>query len=167
MSGHEQYLKAMQMLEAPERYPGLAERPYARTLLRLWRYPSFEPYSSWALIETKSQVFLRRVTWDQTHVLGMPVTFGSEAPIEAQAPAYEELLARLRDIQLPPFIKVATCGIDGTSYGVEIGAFGLSARLSWWETPPPEWAALVSWHAETVEKFDGLLPASTPDIYRG
>jgi hypothetical protein len=32
---------------------------------------------------------------------------------------------------------------------------------------PPEWAALGTWHAEAVEKFDGLLPASTPGIARG
>lgn len=164
MSTHEQYLKALKVLEAPESYPNLAVRPYTHTLLRLWRYPSFEPYSSWALIEARSQVFLRRVTWDQSHVLGTPVTFGSEVQIEA--PAYEGLVSRLRDIQLPPFITVATGGIDGTSYGVEIGAFRYSARLSWWQTPPAEWAALESWHSDAIEKFDGLLPASTPGIGR-
>lgn len=165
MSTHEQYLKALKVLEAPESYPNLAVRPYARTLLRIWRYPSFQPYSSWALIEASSQVFLRRITWDQSHVLGTPVTFASEAPI--QAPAYEGLLLRLREIELPPFITVATSGIDGTTFGIEIGAFGLSARLSWWETPPPEWAALETWHAEAVEKFDELLPASTPGLGLG
>lgn len=166
MRNHEQDLKALRVLESPESYPGLTKRSFARTLLRLWRYPSFEPYSSWALIEASSQMFLRRVTWDKSKISVTPVTYGSEAPIEALA--YEGLLSRLREIQLPPFIAVATLGIDGTSYGIEIGAFfGRSARLSWWETPPPEWAALGTWHSEAVEKFDGLLPARTPTIARG
>ena len=166
MRNHEQDLKALQVLESPESYPSLTERPFARTLLRIWRYPSFEPYSSWALIQASSQMFLRRVTWGKSDVLAItPVTFGSEAPIEA--PAYEGLLLRLREIQLPPFITVSRLGLDGISYGIETSAFGLSARLSWWETPPPQWAALETWHAEAVEKFDGLLPASTPSIARG
>ena len=165
MRSHEQYLKAMQLLESPESYPGLAVRPYARTLLRIWRYPSFHPYSSWALIQVESQVFLRRVTWDQSQVLASrPVTFGSEVLIEARE--YQGLLSQLREIQLPPFITVAQHGIDGVSYGVEVAAFGLSARLSWWQTPPAEWAALESWHSEAIEKFDGLLPVSTPSIGR-
>jgi hypothetical protein len=165
MSSHEQYLKAIQMLESPQSYPGLAERPHARTLLRIWRYPSFYPYSSWALIETKSQVFLRRVTWDKSQTPAItPDTFGSEVAIEASA--YEGLFSRLRDIQLRPFITVARLGLDGVTHGVEISVFGLFARLSWWNTPPPEWAALGTWHAEAIEKFDGLLPTSTPDILR-
>ena len=162
---HEQYLKGLQLLESPASYPSLGERPYARTLVRLWRYPSFEPYSSWALIEAKSQVFLRRVTWDKSQWLDFtPVTFGSEVLIEA--PAYEGLLSRLREIQLPPFINFNRLGLDGVTYGIEISVFGLSARLSWWDTPPPEWAALGTWHAEAIEKFDGLLPTSTPSIGR-
>lgn len=165
MRSHEQYLKAMQMLESPESYPGLTERPHARTLLRIWRYPSFEPYSSWALIEARSQVFLRRVTWDKSELLAItPDTFGCEAPVEAQA--YEGLLARLREIQLPSFISEVRLGIDGVTYGVEVAAFGLSARFSWWNTPPPQWAALESWHSEAIETFDGLLPVSTPSIDR-
>jgi hypothetical protein len=163
MRNHEQDLKAMQLLESPESYPGLAVRPYARTLLRVWRYPSFEPYSSWALIEAKSHVFVRRVTWDRSQTQTVtPETFGSEVPIEAQA--YEGLLSRLREIQLPPFMTVARLGLDGVSYGVEVAVFGLSARLSWWQTAPPEWAGLESWHSEAIEKFDGLLPVSTPSI---
>lgn len=160
MRNRELDLKAMQMLESPESYPGLAERRFARTLVRIWRYPSFGPYSSWTLIQVKSQMFLRRVIWDRSDMLAItPVTFGSEAQIEA--PAYEGLLLRLREMQLSPFITVARLGLDGTTYGIETSVFGLAARLSWWETPPPEWAALGTWHAEAVETFAGLLPAST------
>jgi hypothetical protein len=166
MSTGHQYEKALRLLESPASYPGLAERARARVSLRIWRYPSFEPCSSWALVEASKSVFLRRVTWDQRHPLSTePVTYGSEVPIKPHL--YEPLLAQLRSIQLPPFIAVATLGIDGTSYGVEIGAFGLSARLSWWETPPREWAALHSWHADAVARFDALLPASTPSVVSG
>ena len=83
-----------------------------------------------------------------------------------EAPAYEGLLSRLREIQLPPFITSNRLGLDGITYGIEISVFGHSARLSWWNTPLPEWAALGTWHAEAIEKLDGLLPTSTPSIGR-
>jgi hypothetical protein len=57
--------QAHALLDHPETYSGLAPHRDARRLLRLWRYPSFEPYCSWAVIEARSGLFLRRVVWDQ------------------------------------------------------------------------------------------------------
>jgi hypothetical protein len=155
--------KALRLLESPASYAGLAERPYANVLLRIWRYPSFHPYSSRAIIEASKQMFLRRVTWDQSHTLSIePVTFGSEVPVEVFH--LEPLLAQLKSIRLPPFITVPTLGIDGTPYGIEVGSFTLSARLSWWETPPREWSELHTWHAQAIAGFEALLPASTTSV---
>lgn len=155
----DRFEKARRLLEAPGSYPGLAERPHAHVSLRIWRYPSFSPWSSWAIIEASKEMFVRRVTWDQSLLSIEPVTYGSEAPIELSH--LEPLLAELKNIELPPFMSVPTVGIDGTTYGIEIGVFRLSARLSWWETPPAEWAALHRWHAEAIARFDALLPEST------
>lgn len=158
-----QFEKALRILESPASYPGLAKHSRAHVSLRVWQYPSFLPYSSWAIIEASKHLFLRRITWDQSQILSTgPVTFGSEVPIE---PFHlEPLLAQLESIQIPPFISVATVGIDGTTYGIEVGSFRLSARVSWWETPPAEWAALHSWHAQAVAAFEAFLPASTPSL---
>lgn len=166
MNGKHQYEEALKYLESPASYPGLAIRPRAQTLLRIWRFPSFQPWSSWALLEELEQVFLRRVTWDKRHPASLtPATYGSEVLVESAT--YEPLLSRLRAVQVLPFIPVSTFGIDGTLCGIEIGAvFDVSARLIWWETPPAEWSELHSWHLAAVREFDALLPASTPSVVR-
>lgn len=41
--------KARELLESPERYPGLPERRGCRRLFRMWESPSFHAYRSWAL----------------------------------------------------------------------------------------------------------------------
>ena len=156
-----QFEKALRILESSASYPGLPQYRHSCVSLRIWEYPSFQPYSSWAIIEASKQMFLRRVTWH--HIPSIePITFGSEVPIEPTQ--LEPLLAQLKSIQIPPFIRVPTVGIDGTTYGIEIRSFRVSARLSWWETPPAEWAALQSWHAQAVATFEALLPASTPSV---
>jgi hypothetical protein len=160
------YERALALLESPAQYPALPKRERSFVQLRVWRYPSFHPCSSWAVVRAGKNLFLRRVTWDQRHPpTPDPVTYGSEISLDATA--YEAVLASLREVQLPPFITVSTIGLDGTRFGVELGGFGPSARLSWWETPPPEWSQLREWHAQTVAQFDGLLPASTPSLGPG
>lgn len=158
-----QYPKALALLEKPETYPGLAERSRSLVLLRIWRFPSFQPFSSWGVIQVKKDLFLRRITWNQRHSLGSePVTYGSEVPLPQSE--FNKILSDLRAIELAPFIAVATAGIDGTSYGIEVGGFGVSAKLNWWETPPVNWDPLHQWHANAIAHFEALLPASTLEI---
>lgn len=157
--------QAVRMMESPLEYRGLPHHPLARVLLRVWRYPSFQPYASWALIQARKDVLVRRVTWDQRHPLAdTPVTFGCEAVVETAL--HEALTSALRDIRLPPFVSATTAGIDGTTYGVDFGGYMRSARLSWWEQPPAEWAELGAWHEQAIARFDALLPASTPAARR-
>ena len=152
--------RAHALLDRPETYPGLAARGRGRRLLRLWRYPSFEPYCSWAVIEARSGLFLRRVVWDQRRddPTPEPVTYGSEALLRQEELA--EVLAELAAIRLTPFPTIRILGLDGTGYGVEQGdSFG-SARLEWWDLRHPEdWAPLHRWHERTAARFDALLPA--------
>jgi hypothetical protein len=151
--------EAHALLDHPETYPGLVEHRNARQLLRLWRYQSFEPCCSWAVIEARSGLFLRRVVWDRLDRSGMPqpVTYGCEVPLrqEIVAPVLGELAA----IRLVPFPMASTLGLDGTSYGVERGTGFRSARLSWWDVHPEDWAPLHQWHEQTAASFDALLPA--------
>lgn len=157
--------QALRLLESPLGYPGLPDHPRVRVLLRVWRYPSFQPYASWTLAQAREEVFLRRITWDQRHPLAdTPVTFGAEVVIQAQA--YEPLLSTLRSIQLPPFIPANPAGIDGTTYGVELRDDVGSTGIAWWQTPPAEWAELGRWHSDAVAAFEALLPASTPSVRR-
>jgi len=166
VSNGDRYTQAMALLESPAKYPGLPARDRSLVQLRIWRYPSFQPSSSWAVLRAAKALFLRRITWDHRRpVIAEPNTYGSEVPLDAAV--FEGLLHRLQAIDLPPFLPVSTVGIDGTSYGVEVGSFGLSARLSWWESAPKAWSLLEEWHASAITQFEGLLPASTPSLGRG
>lgn len=151
--------RAHALLDCPETYPGLVERRGARRLLRLWRYPSFEPYCAWAVIEVRSGLFLRRVVWDQRRKdpAPEPVTYGSEVVLRQERLA--EALAELAAIRLAPFPTIRTIGLDGTGYGVEQGDIFRSARLGWWDSHPEDWAPLHQWHERTAARFDALLPA--------
>jgi hypothetical protein len=152
--------RAYALLDRPETYPGLAGRRGARRLLRLWRYPSFEPYCSWAVIEARSGLFLRRVVWDQRQEdpTPEPVTYGSEAVLRQEE--FAEILAELAAISLAPFPTIRTLGLDGTGYGVEQGDLFRSVRLEWWDLHhPQDWAPLHQWHERTAARFDALLPA--------
>jgi hypothetical protein len=157
---------AIHLLENPSDYPGLVTRDVMSVEIRIWVFHSFEPYRSWSVHrERKTEKrFLRRVVWDQRQrvLTTEPRTFGAESPIETSVVlALKEELSSLR---LPPFIPVNTTGLDGITYGVELGSFALSARLSWWCSPPDEWALLARWHAEAVKQFESLLPQTTPSI---
>lgn len=159
-----QYERAMALLEAPERYPALARRK-GTALLRVWVYPSFKPCAAWSIVQDGGSFFVRRVVWDQVRAVGLePVTYGAESPVAEDS--FRDLLAELRAMQLAPFAATSTVGIDGTSYGVEVGAFTPSGRLSWWGQPAAGWAPLQAWHTRAIERFESLLPASTPGVPR-
>ncbi|MFX9552262.1 hypothetical protein ABTO49_22040, partial [Acinetobacter baumannii] len=65
----------------------------------------------------------------------------------------------LAAIRLAPFPTTRTLGLDGTDYGVEQGNGFRSAKLSWWDVHPEDWAPLHQWHDQTTARFDALLPA--------
>ena len=150
--------QAHALLDHPETYPGLVQHRDAHRLLRLWRYPSFEPCCSWAVIEARSGLLLRRVVWDQGRQDLEPVTYGSETVLRQEE--LVAVLAELAAIRLAPFPTMRILGLDGTGYGVEQDdGFG-SARLEWWDLRHPEdWAPLHRWHELTAARFDALLPA--------
>lgn len=151
--------RAYALLDRPEVHPGLVRRWPARQLLRLWRYPSFEPFRSWAVIEVKSGLFLRRVVWNRLDGSAepQPVTYGFEAPLGQRdvAPVLDELAA----VRLVPFPARGFLGLDGTRFGVEQSNGLRSARLDWWDVHPEDWKPLHQWHERMTARFDSLLPA--------
>jgi len=170
MINNDQHARAMVLLENPTKYPGLPAKKNALMRLRLWRYPSFQPSSSWAVLQVDEALFLRRITWDHRRPMTVPsnmataepVTYGCEAPIASAV--FETVLHSFQAMKLPPFVPVSTCGIDGTSYGFEMSSFALSARFSWWESLPAAWSQLEEWHSSTIAQFEDLLPANTPSF---
>ncbi|WP_152613568.1 hypothetical protein [Inquilinus limosus] len=106
---------ARALLDRAEAYPGLVEHRNARQLLRLWRYPSFEPWCSWTVIEARSGLFLRRVIWDQHDRSGMPqpVTYGCEAPLPPEV--IGPVLGDLAAIRLVPFPTASASGSTAPS----------------------------------------------------
>lgn len=159
-----QYERALALLEAPETYPVLPRRKCTR-LLRVWVYPSFKPSASWSVIQEGRKFFVRRVVWDQVQTVDSePVTYGAESPVEEER--FRELLSELRAMLVTPFALASTMGIDGTSYGIDVGGFSVSGRMSWWGKPPIEWVPLQEWHARAIELFESFLPESTSEVPR-
>jgi hypothetical protein len=154
------FRRAREILDSPLAYPGLVQRKRARVPLRVWRYPSFEPYCSWSVVESNEAQFIRRIVWDQSRTsLVEPATYGCEAPLEPQT--FGLLMSELHALELSPFRPDARFGIDGTSYGIEAEAYSVSTRLVWWEAAPDGWASLQVWYERSVAIFESLLPAST------
>jgi hypothetical protein len=160
-------IRAIELLQFAETYPGLAPWREHDTRVRFVRLPSFKPYSVWALQRGDKLAQVRRVEWDHVTDAQMrdsfpdaaPTTFGADAQLPAAAT--DELLEELAGIQLPPFLPVSTLGLDGISYAIVFGDSWRSATLSWWCEPPEEWQSLGRCYERAISLFERFLPAST------
>jgi hypothetical protein len=150
--------EARWLLERPLDYPGLVERRGASQEVRIWRSPSFDPESSWTIIEDKGEWYVRRVVYVQRSVAGefWHDTFASEGRL-AEALALS-LIRDLRAIRIEPFVKLGGLGLDGATHGVETTTFMVQVRLSWWGKAPEEWSALRSWYRAAIGVLEGQLP---------
>src|SRR5262245_14115834 len=109
---------ARRLLERPLDYPGLVKRRGASQAVRIWRSPSFDPESSWAMIEDKDEWYVRRVVYVQ-RAAGREIwhdTFASEGRL-AEALALS-LIRDLREIRIDAFVERSGLGLDGARYGV-------------------------------------------------
>jgi hypothetical protein len=128
--------------------------------LRLWRYPSFEPWISWAIFEPgryaddANALHVRQITWDQQCDLGRfadPMEWlrqGYRAPPTlrvADTAVSSELLKPYQDelarACIPLFPREDFITLDGEERGVETYGFAVSARVVWRpgrprDTPP-------------------------------
>ena len=160
-------LKAIERLQRPESYPGLAPWRERDTRVSFVRLPAFQPYSVWVLQHRDQVCQVRRIEWDHAADYGVgditpesaPATFGADAQLPV-APV-QALLSELAAVSLAPFLPVATLGLDGVSFAVLFGDAWRSACLSWWCEPPEEWQPLVGCYERAVALFERHLPVST------
>jgi hypothetical protein len=155
---------AERLLADPRSYPGLVSRSDAFIILRVWISPAFDPYCSWSVLMQKGKYFLRRVVWDQRklEVTSEPATFAAEVALKEED--WKPLVTELEQIELPAFVPVNTIGIDGVTYGVEVGGFMTSASFRWWCDPPERWKGLSMWHRKAMHELQKQLPPSTVSL---
>jgi hypothetical protein len=164
MATKEQSELAYKLLEKPFEYPGMVERSNITERIRLWVYPSFQPFVSFTIGSERNDYYLRRVVWNHQMMTmtDEPQTYCCEVPIKESV--YTELNEGLSKLVLSPFISSSLVGIDGVRYGIEFGDYLQPVRLSWWSTPPKDWGELHKWHANYINKINGLLPQSSIEI---
>lgn len=126
------------------------------------RFPSFEPAMSWTAVlrSPEAQSVAIECRWDvetdhakfasvaerRRHGPRLdPTMLYRKAPIDA---ASVEALRRASAIVVPASPTPGASGLDGTRWILQCGAGGAMSRHQWWETPPPEWAALAALHRE-------------------
>lgn len=151
------------LLRQPERFPSLPRRDRYHRRLLLWQFPSFVPYSSWALYVERDACWVRRLEHDRTRGLALdaadPDIYGAEARIDpAEA---NELLAGFTVLSLPMFLPSARFGLDGVRYGIAFGDDWCGTEVTWWSDPDEAWRPLVEAYERTVVSLEAKLPAST------
>ncbi|HEY8563547.1 MAG TPA: hypothetical protein VIL74_24425 [Pyrinomonadaceae bacterium] len=140
-------------------------------VLRLWTYPSFEPYKVWIFSEARFQTIrvrnlkIIRAVWDQNEdyrrlcfpLEGLKKGFHTDPSIVVQSiertpEVFDRIFAELKRIQFPAFANYEkSIGIDGVRYGIETFDFTHQTNISWWSVYPEEWQDLVDWFEKTVD----------------
>ncbi len=155
--------EAEQLLEAPQHYAGFAVRKSARPVLRLWRYPAFDPMAAWALMGDEDAHVVRRVVCSPVTeaIAGTDSfevrydTFGTEAVLPTET--VDALVSKLTEIAMPPSVHRHPAGLDGCTYGIMWSRPGEEVRLTWWGRSPQDWALLRLWYARAVTTFEDHL----------
>jgi hypothetical protein len=138
----------------------------ASAFVLIWRYPAFEPYRSWALLQGwagNDEVWLvRRTTWDRPVDYLRAADPSKQAALMADpdpAPTVEvldartsgdlaqELLRRVGELTITSLLVSDSIFLDGVVNGIET-QHG-QVHLEWWCEGPPAWRRL----AEEVERI--------------
>ena len=149
--------KGYKLSENSFEYPGMVKRGAAHKSIRIWIYPSFEPFVSFTLAKFKGGFFARRMVWDQRKqvMTDEPQTYCAEISIEESV--FIELTESLAKINLSPFEPVEMLGIDGVRFGVTSTQFMSESTLDWWGCYPESWSELRAWHDKYLNKLDNLF----------
>jgi hypothetical protein len=150
--------------------PGGPKRHNA--LLRIWRYPSFTPYTSWTVYRSidrdKLDLFIRELIWDRpkdagrfsnplegiaTEAMFRPIPTITQRSVQTESIQAFECIESLQRILLPPFHLDGCLGVDGEGFGVETFNFANSSKLRWWSNPPQEWYEISKWHESASAIF--------------
>ncbi len=162
--------KAMKMLENPYLLPKEAILKFYNPVLRLWVYPSFEPYKVWIFSEPNFKTIRLEnlkiicAVWDRNEdflrlddpLEGLKKGFHTEPKIEVRSieitkEVFERIFSELKVIRFPAFANYRkSVGIDGVRYGIETFDFTHRTNISWWSVYPEEWQNLVEWFEKTT-----------------
>ena len=159
----------MQMLDNPEFLPKDSAFNFWNPILRLWVYPSFEPYKVWIFYEANyrtiklTDIFIRQVVWDRESdyerllnpLEGLKRGFNTQPKIESKslkvkAKVFEELFTSLQKIDFPAFANYNNSfGIDGVRCGIEAIESTHKTSIAWWSSYPDEWKDIIEWFENT------------------
>lgn len=156
--------RGYELSEDPFGYPGMVQRGFSHKSIRIWVYPSFEPFVSFTLAKFKEGYFARRMVWDQRKqvMTDEPQTYCAE--IEVSDSVFQELAKSLAQINLSPFEPAEMLGIDGVRFGVTLEQFMSETTLHWWGCYPEAWNELRAWHGTYINKLNGLFPECSISI---
>jgi len=160
----EQEAKGYELLKNAFSYPGFSSRSGEHEGIRIWVYPSFQPFVSFSISKFRDGYFLRRVIWDYgTKTLTQePQTYCAE--IEVDKSVFTELVESLAVIKLAPYKPAEMLGIDGIRYGVTKLKFMSETTLDWWGCFPEDWHELREWHYKYLNKLAGLFDGAPIEI---
>ncbi len=147
-------VKAQNILEHPESHPSLERLNPREINLLLWQHLTWGPWYSWAVIDARSSLRLRRVIWDRRRDIIQPTTYGYDELLSPDI--YKDLIAKLEGLRIKPFID-GTMGLDGTTYGLRWRKYSNESRIEWWYAGKGL-KHLHVWYMETITLFDSLLP---------
>jgi len=163
--------KAIKMLDNPPLLPKEAVLKFYNPVLRLWIYPSFEPFRVWIFSEPNFKTIrlenlkIIRAFWDQNEdfrrlndpLEGLKKGFHTEPKIEVQSieitrEMFDGIFSELKQIPFPAFANYRkSVGIDGVRCGVETFDFTHRTNISWWSVYPEEWQSLIDWFERTID----------------
>lgn len=164
--------KALKMLATLDLLPKEAVLKFYQPILRLWIYPSFEPYRVWHFCKpdfktiNPKKIRIIKAVWNRnedSRRLGDPLKGLKEgfeleprievSSIEIEMEFFETIFDELKQIQFPAFANYRnSIGIDGVRSGIETFDFTHRTTISWWSVYPTEWQKIVDWF-EKVRKF--------------
>ena len=157
-------IQAIDNLDDPSGFPGLAQLDPRRLEFQLFIFPAFDPYVSWSIFSNDEESWsVRRIAWNHREdfqiIVGGPTIYAADAKIPVGVAS--ALLSELKAIKVPSFNFPSTLGIDGVSHTVRRESSYHSSEVSWWCDAPQGWEDLESWYHRTLPFLDRFLPERT------
>lgn len=145
--------------------------------LRLWHYPTFEPWTVWLLCHSARDGVsyeVREIVWDngrdsnrsvdpsQNLKLGSPMEPDFRMRVASLSPAeIEPRVAVLRNISFPAFMETDINVRDGENFGIAAASALVNAEISWWCEGPDEWQEVTRWFKRMRDYLTAQLDSGT------
>jgi hypothetical protein len=160
--------RAREALEQLDQLEPRAPVQHLRQLLRLWHDPAFGNPTAWAVFEhvrlpsdrqghrLPTWMMVREATWDRAHdgerftnpLQGVREGFSAPPTIRVRDGriAQRSVTSWLREVRQLPIAILGLrgpVGLDGESWGIEVGDAFLQVRLQWWGAGPRQWVPVT------------------------